>query len=160
MRTLKTAFPPPKPLMLWDGKCGFCHWWIIRWKLITDDNVDFSKYQETAAEKFPDIPGHYFSEVVRLIETDGTVYGGAHAAYRSFSYGKKRQWLYFLYKKSRLFARLSDQAYLWISARRSLMYKLTIALLGKNPNHIKPYWLLYLCLIVFISGVINQAIWD
>ncbi|MEX0686902.1 MAG: DCC1-like thiol-disulfide oxidoreductase family protein [Balneolales bacterium] len=159
MKIYSTAHPPPKPLMLWDGNCGFCHWWIIRWKMITNDNVDFEKYQNEAS-RFPDVPEHIFGEAVRLIETDGTVYGGAHAAYRSFSYGKRRHWLYFLYRKSRMFANISDRAYEWISARRSLMYKITVSLLGSNPLHTRPYWLLYLCLIVFLSGVINHSLWN
>lgn len=159
MKTLKTDHTPPKPVMLWDGGCGFCHWWIIRWMMITNDNVDFEKYQE-AASRFPDIPVEAFEEAVRLIETDGTVYGGAHAAYRSFTYGKRRKWLYFLYKKSKLFARISDAAYQWISDHRPLMYNVTVSLLGKNPTNTRPYWFLYLCLIVFISSVINHSVWN
>ncbi|MEX0773954.1 MAG: DCC1-like thiol-disulfide oxidoreductase family protein [Balneolales bacterium] len=156
MKTLKTAHPPPKPLMLWDGKCGFCHWWIIRWKMITDDNVDFEKFQH-AKSRFPDIPENVFGDAVRLIEINGTVYGGAHAAYRSFTYGKRRKWLYFMYRKSKLFAKISDAAYEWISAHRTLMYNVTVSLLGKNPTQPKPYWFLYLCLVVFFSGVINHS---
>ncbi|MEX0929750.1 MAG: DCC1-like thiol-disulfide oxidoreductase family protein [Balneolales bacterium] len=159
MKTLQTNHPPLKPLMLWDGKCGFCHWWIIRWKLITDDNVDFEKFQD-ALSRFPDIPEKTFEEAVRLIETDGMVYGGAHAVYRSFTYGKRRKWLYFLYKRSKTFARLSESVYHWISGHRSLMYNVTVTLLGKNPMDTKPYWFLYLCLIVFLSGVLNHSLWD
>jgi lipase maturation factor 1 len=48
------AAPPDKPLLLYDGECGFCKLWIARWKTATGGLVDYAPSQE-AAERFPEI---------------------------------------------------------------------------------------------------------
>ncbi|MGI8893042.1 MAG: thiol-disulfide oxidoreductase DCC family protein, partial [Bacteroidia bacterium] len=70
--------------MVWDGECGFCHYWIIRWKMITGDKIEYNTFQNVAGN-FPDIPVDRFREAVRLIETDGSISSGPKAAFRSLS---------------------------------------------------------------------------
>jgi len=59
--------PPPKPLMVFDGDCGFCRKWVNRWKFLTGDRVDYEPYQ-TAAVRFPEIPLEYFKESVQFVD--------------------------------------------------------------------------------------------
>lgn len=149
----RTNYPPSyKPLMVWDGRCGFCHYWVIRWKMATDDKIDYAPYQE-AAGLFPDIPRDRFKEAVRLIDIDGRVYNGPEAAFRSYFIGDKMLWLERLYRENRIFRNISDHGYQWISNHRPFMYNLTISMFGKNPAKLKYYWLGYaaIFLIVFVS---------
>ncbi|MEX0966509.1 MAG: DCC1-like thiol-disulfide oxidoreductase family protein [Bacteroidia bacterium] len=141
-RTTKFA-PENKALMIWDGDCGFCHYWVLRWKKITNDAIDYAPFQEVAPA-FKDIDESVFRESVVLVEPDGTYYINAAAPFRSFTYGKKWGWLYSLYESSGAFAALSDRIYRLISNNRPSLMKVTIATFGKNPASPKPYWLLYL----------------
>ena len=140
----RTKYPPAnKPLMAWDGNCGFCHYWVIRWKTFTGDNVEYMPYSQ-AAPKFPDIDLKYFRQAVRFIDVDGKIYAGPAAAYRSFQYGKKWKWLMPLYNNCKVAEVISDHTYSFISKRRPFMYKVTVALWGKNPYRQKNYWAYYL----------------
>ena len=150
----QTAFPPnEKPMMIWDGECGFCKYWINNWKSKTGNSIDYRTFQEVA-QQFKDIPIKEFKKASRLIEVDGYVYSGPDSAFRSFQYFKKpslrpHRW----YSRYKLFSFLSDHTYNFIAKNRSFMFSLTKLFFGKNPESIKPYWLLSLvivCAIVYI----------
>ncbi len=153
----KTQHPPKdKPLMAWDGNCGFCHYWVIRWKIITGDNVRFQPFQEVYQD-FPDIDLKYFRQAIRMIDTDGKIYTGPAAAFRSFQYGNgnKWKWVMPLYNKIGIFRWASDRFYNWISKHRPFMYKVTVFFFGKNPAKPKPYWVYYSAgLAAVLAGII------
>ncbi|HZI89311.1 MAG TPA: DCC1-like thiol-disulfide oxidoreductase family protein, partial [Candidatus Polarisedimenticolia bacterium] len=72
---------PPKPLLVYDGDCGFCLRWIARWRRAVGDRADFAPAQEVGA-RFPAIAASAFAEAVHLIEPDGAVTRGAEAVFR------------------------------------------------------------------------------
>ena len=80
------ANPPPKTLLIYDGDCRFCRLWIERWREITAGAVDYAELQDVAA-RFPEVPRAAFENAVKLIETDGRVFSGAEAVYRSLGKG-------------------------------------------------------------------------
>lgn len=137
-------------MMVWDGECGFCKYWITNWKSKTDAQIDYRTLQEVA-KQFKDIPLKEFKKASRLIEPDGAVYSGPDSAYRSFLYFKNtnppwHRW----YSQYKLFSFPSDHTYNFIAKNRSFMFSLTKLFFGRNPERLKPYWLLLL-LIVFIG---------
>lgn len=149
----KTQFPPQKPLFVWDGKCGFCKYWIMVWKRNTQ-GLEYETYQEVA-ENFPDIPVKEFQKASRLIEIDGKVFSGPDSAYRTFWYFKKpkEKW-HRWYHQNRLFQKFSDKVYLTISKNRPFLMKVTIAFWGKNPFKRKPYWLIWLLGLLGLLGAL------
>lgn len=139
-----------KPILVWDGNCGFCAYWVHHWKYLTVGKIEFRTYQETA-EIFVDIPLKEFKKASRLVEPDGRVYSGPDSAYRSLVYSTKNhlpfhKW----YLRYSWFTWLSDQMYTVIAKHRSFFYKLTILSFGRNPENLKPYWFLYLLLFLAI----------
>ena len=44
-----------KPLLIYDGDCAFCMFWLRYWRRLTGDRVNYAPYQEVAAQ-FPAIP--------------------------------------------------------------------------------------------------------
>lgn len=139
-----TNFPPKeKPLMVFDGNCGFCKYWVIKWKKISGLGVDYKPYQE-AAEQLEDIEIHHFKEAVRYISTDGKIYNGPDAAYITYYNQERAMFLHRWYNEKPWFQKLSDQVYQWVADNRNLMSKLSIRLFGKNPANPKPYWKWYL----------------
>ncbi|MDN3725462.1 DCC1-like thiol-disulfide oxidoreductase family protein [Aequorivita sp. SDUM287046] len=147
----RTAFPPlEKPMMVWDGECGFCKYWITHWKSKTADRLDYRTYQEVAGN-FPDIPLKEFKKASRLIELDGTVYSGPDSAYKSFTYFKTEDFRWHRwYSKDNWFTWLSDRGYNFIAKHRSFMFPLSKIFFGKNPEAMKPYWFLELLFLFSI----------
>ncbi len=154
----KTQYlPGEKPIMAWDGNCGFCHYWVLRWKKFSGDKVIYEPYAKVA-DRFPDIELRYFKQAVRFIDVDGKIYTGPAAAFRSFSYGKKYRWLFPLYQNFKPATFIADHIYRFVSKNRPFMYKVSVALWGRNPVKQKPYWLIYAgglaLLIVGVSVVV------
>ena len=69
---------PTRPLVVFDGDCSFCRFWIDRWKRTSGDRLDYAPYQE-AATRFPEIPVEEFRRAVGLVRPSGQVLFGAAA---------------------------------------------------------------------------------
>ncbi len=138
--------------MAWDKQCGFCHYWVIKWKKLTGDKVDYSPYQESHKE-FPDIDLSYFREAIRFIDLDGRMYVGPGAVFQALHrYGSKWKWVMPLYNNIGLFRFLSDHFYVFVSRNRNHLYKWVVRLFGSNPARPKYYWAYYLVTLFAILG--------
>ena len=123
---IRVATPPATPLLVFDGDCNFCTLWVRRWQQMTGDSVDYLPAQDPRiAAQFPEIPSHQFDTAVVLIETDGRVYSGAEAVFRTWAHNPKRQWPLRGYEKSPPLARLTELAYRLVSENRPLFSRLT-----------------------------------
>ena len=60
-----------RPLLIYDGRCGFCRIWIDYWKRLTGDRVDYASSQEVGAQ-YPQIQPQAFGESVQLVRPDGS----------------------------------------------------------------------------------------
>lgn len=76
-----TCPPRERPLVLYDGECGFCQRWARRGERIAGPRADFVPYRQIAS-CFPEITEAEFLQSVHLIECDGCVYSGAEAVIR------------------------------------------------------------------------------
>tara|TARA_B110000046_G_scaffold57595_2_gene64444 strand:- start:123661 stop:124143 length:483 start_codon:yes stop_codon:yes gene_type:complete len=149
----RTEFPPiGKPLMVFDGNCGFCKYWVIRWKRLSGLGVNYKSYQEVESD-FEDIAEYHFKEAVRYIDLDGKIYTGPDAAYITYFNKDKVKFLHLWYTNKSWFRNFSDYAYQFVADNRNTMSKITIRLFGKNPANPKPYWKYYL-IGVFVTIVI------
>ena len=129
--THQVANPPSKPLMVYDGACGFCKLWIARWREITAGAVDYEELQ-SAATRFPEVPRAAFEHAVKLIETDGRVFSGAEAVYRSLGRGGGRGFGCWAFEHVPGFAAVSNFAYAFIAGHRELAGAVTSILWGKD----------------------------
>ena len=144
----RTKYPPTeKPILVWDGECGFCKYWVTRWKSLTQDKIDYKTYQEVASQ-FKDIPVKEFKKASRLIETDGSMFSGPDSAYRSYTYSKKSLPWHRWYHTYTWFTKLSDHGYNYIAKHRPFFFKLTKLLFGNNPKQLQPYWAVYLFILL------------
>jgi predicted DCC family thiol-disulfide oxidoreductase YuxK len=116
---IKVAAPPPKPLMIYDGYCNFCKYWIGRWQRLTGDAVDYLPSQNPQiAKRFPEIPREEFQKSVQLVEPDGNVFSGAHAVFLSLAKNPKWRWPLRWYKNSHAFANLAEWVYRFVARHR------------------------------------------
>jgi lipase maturation factor 1 len=74
--------PSSKPLLIYDGKCGFCGIWIDYWRKLTGDRVEYAASQDVG-DQFLQIPKQEFSEAVQLVRPDGSVASGARAVFET-----------------------------------------------------------------------------
>ena len=129
--SLRVSNPPTKPLIIWDGECHFCRRWIERWREITRDAVDYATSQESA-ERFPEIPREQFERSLIYIETDGSVFLGAEAVFRSLRSRSSRKWLAWSYDHVPGFAAVSESFYRIIAFNRRFASAITRLLWGDD----------------------------
>ncbi|MCL6218887.1 thiol-disulfide oxidoreductase DCC family protein [Zunongwangia pacifica] len=151
-----TTHNPNTPVLVWDGHCGFCKFWKTRWKKRTGNKIKYITLQKHALD-FPDIPEKEFKKASRLITKDGRVFSGPDSAYKAMWFAGNKKW-HNWYHKYALFQQISDHAYNHIAKNRRFYYKLTIRLLGNDPNHFRPYWLFYVLFIIAIIYLLYEIL--
>src|SRR5712692_10008101 len=129
----RVAAPPGKPLLIFDGECGFCRWWIERWKSITGGRLDYAPSQDVAT-RFPEIPGEAFEGSVQLVLPAGEVFEGAHAVFRSLALVPGRGGFLWLYRNLPGFAAVTEAGYRFIARHRTAGLAVTRALWGRRPE--------------------------
>lgn len=120
-----------KPILIFDGDCGFCRKWIAYWRTLTGDRVDYASYQEVGS-RFPDIPTPRFEEAVQLVEPDGTVRSGASAVFRALAVRPGLRWLNWLYERAPGVAAVADAAYGVVARNRVFFSRLTRLFWGES----------------------------
>ena len=68
-----------RPLLVYDGDCGFCRRWVARWRRLTGGRVEYVAYQQLGA-RCPEIPREDFAAAVHLRDRNGRWTRGAAAA--------------------------------------------------------------------------------
>ena len=128
--TLRVSNPPSKPLLIYDGDCGFCKLWVARWQEETGEAVDYEPLQE-AAVRFPEVERKQFEQAVKVIEPDGTVRSGADAVFYSLG-AAGWSWTRWSYQHLPGFAAISEFVYRFIAGHRALAHSVTRTLWGKD----------------------------
>ncbi len=124
----------------------------------TSDRIDYLPFQEPQiAQRFPEVPRQIFETSVQLIETDGSVYGGAEAIFRAVA--DEKPWLLGSYQKVPGFAPISERVYRFVAEHRTFASTLSRALWGESferPSYVWVRWLFLrsmalIYLIAFVS---------
>src|ERR1700674_566430 len=126
----RVAVPPARPLLLFDGECGFCRVWIARWKAMTGDRVDYAPSEEAGA-RFPEIPTEAFRRSVQLVLPDGEVRSGAHAVASTLALAG-RGFPLRAYERVPGAARAAEAGYAFIAAHRTAASRATRLLWGSD----------------------------
>ncbi len=159
-QAVRVASPPAKPLMIYDGDCNFCKFWISRWQRSTAGRVEYIASQDPrVAKQFPELPSEWFTEAVQFIETDGRVYSGAEAVFRSLSYSPLKEWPLWIYEHVPGVTPVTERAYHFVARRREGFSFLTRQLWGREgalPTHSLVRWVFLrllgiIYLIAFVS---------
>ena len=116
-----------QPLLIYDGRCGFCRIWIDYWKRIAGERIEFAPSRDVA-NLYPQIPPEAFAQSVQLVRPDGSVSSGARAVFETLD----REGIY---ESSRFVAASSEAAYRFIARHRNFFYWVTRLTFGK---HIEP----------------------
>ena len=133
---MRVPNPPAKPLLVFDGDCGFCRTWVARWRETLGDRVVYEQFQ-TAAARFPTIPRSRFRQAVQLILPDGRVFAAAEAVLRSLALAPERRggrrWLA-AYQRMPGARPVLEWGYRWIAEHRPLLGRISNFLYGPPPD--------------------------
>ena len=126
---VRVARPPEKPLLIFDGDCTFCRRWIARWQQSVGERVDCLPFQSLeVTERFPELSREQLEQAVHLVESDGRVYRGAEAAFRSLS--PVHRWPRWIYESVPGAAAVANVSYRFIAGHRSFFSLITRLLWG------------------------------
>ena len=120
---MQTSGTGEKPVMLYDGDCGFCQRSIKKWQKITGDVILYAPYQERL-KNFPQVTRKQCRQAVQLILPDGQVHSGAHAVFIATAFARKYTWLLWLYEQMPFFGRIFEIFYQLVAEHRFLLSKL------------------------------------
>jgi lipase maturation factor 1 len=119
------------PLLIFDGRCGFCRIWIEYWKTLTADRVAYAPSQEVGSQ-YPQIPAKNFGQSVQLVMPGGEIMSGARAVFTTLTYAPGRSWTFWAYEHVPGAAPATEAAYRFIAGHRTLSYHLTRFTFGKR----------------------------
>ncbi len=151
----------PRPLLVYDGDCGFCGYWARYWHSLTGQRVSYRPYQEVAAD-FPAIPLADFQRAVQYIAPEGRRASAAEASFLTLSHARGQAFWLALYRKLPGFAALSELAYAFIAAHRSAFFRISVLLWGRElrPSRydLVGYVFLRLFGLIYLSAFVSFGI--
>ena len=140
-----------RPLLLYDGDCGFCFYWACYWQRLTGDSVDYRPYQQVLAQ-YPAIPEAEFQRAVQFVAPDGRRASAAEASFLTLSHARGKGFWLALYRYLPGFAPVSELAYAFIARRRPAFFRLSLLLWGRR--HEPPAYELISFLFLRLFGLI------
>jgi predicted DCC family thiol-disulfide oxidoreductase YuxK len=158
---VQTPAASPRPLLVYDGDCGFCTYWARYWQKLTGDGVEYRPYQEVAV-RYPAISRADFQRAVQFIAADGHVASAAEASFLTLSHARgKGLWLA-LYRNLPGFATISELAYAFIAAHRPAFFRVSLLLWGRNhepPRYdLVSFLFLRLLGLVYLSAFVSFTV--
>jgi predicted DCC family thiol-disulfide oxidoreductase YuxK len=149
-----------KPLLIFDGDCGFCRYWQQYWQALTGDRVNYEPYQ-TAKQRYPDIPEEDFRKSVQYVTAGGRA-SGALASFLTLDNAPGGCFWLKLYRRFPFFAKLAEFAYATIAAHRPLFYRICLLLWGRNyqpPKFGLVSWLFLRGMgLIYLSAFVSFAV--
>jgi predicted DCC family thiol-disulfide oxidoreductase YuxK len=122
---------PTKSLLIYDADCSFCRRWITRLRYWLGEKIDYLPLQE-AEEFYAEIPLTEMKRAVQLIETDGTVYSGAHAIFKVLALISGARGILIPYYYLPGYAWISETGYEIVSRNRPFFDKLMTLTFGRS----------------------------
>ena len=157
----KTSTASPRPLLIYDGDCGFCGYWARYWRKLTGERVEYKPYQEVAAQ-YPSIPQADFRRAVQFIAPDGHRASAAEASFLTLSYARSKGFWLALYRRLPGFAAVSEWVYAFIAAHRPAFFRISKLMWGRNPEpprfDLISFLFLRLLGLVYLSAFVSFAV--
>jgi predicted DCC family thiol-disulfide oxidoreductase YuxK len=129
--SFRVAAPPARSLVVFDGDCSFCRFWISRWKRTSGDRLDYAPYQD-AAPRFPEIPVEEFRRAVGLVRPSGEVLFGAAAVVAARAEVPGRGLWSWVYRRVPGACIVMDFLYRFIANHRNAAFRVTRLFWGRN----------------------------
>jgi predicted DCC family thiol-disulfide oxidoreductase YuxK len=149
-----------RPLLIYDGECGFCGYWARYWRGLTGEQVRYAPYQEVSAQ-YPGISVEEFRRAVQYIDP-GRRASAAEASFLVLSHVRGKEIWLALYRGLPAFAALAELVYASIAAHRRPLYAISRLLWGRDftpPRYDLACFLFMRGLaLVFLSAFVSFAV--
>ena len=119
-----TGIDTTQPLLVWDGDCGFCRFWLSKWQKWTWYRIPSAPYQSLDSQ-YPHINPDSFSKAVYLIFPDGSFHFGVRAILESFGLVNRHRWLLWSYQHIPGLAPIAEASYRFVATHRPQFGRLT-----------------------------------
>jgi lipase maturation factor 1 len=120
-----------RPVLIYDGECGFCGYWARYWQKLTGERVEYQPYQAVAAQ-YPQITPAEFRRAVQYIAADGRRASAAEASLLTLSHARGKGFWLTLYRSVPGFAIVAEWAYAFTAAHRPAFHRISLFLWGRN----------------------------
>ena len=141
---LTVAERPERPVLIYDGECRFCCFWVERWRAWTKGAVEFVTSQEVIEmPRWEEIPREEFDRAVQLVLPDGRVLSGAAAAFGALE--RRWAWLGMMFRGMPGMAGASEWAYGLVARNRVGISRIWRTLSGPHievPEYRLTAWLM------------------
>ncbi len=111
--------PQERPLVVFDGDCGYCRRWVARGRGLLGDRVDFAPSQSVAAD-FPEISAEAFEQGIQFIDVEGRVWKNAEAAFRALALRPGWAWPLGAYQRIPGVAPVTEACYRVVASHRMI----------------------------------------
>ena len=152
---------PDRPIVLFDGDCGFCRFWVARWHARTRGLVDFAPAQQ-AASRFPQVTEEAWKRAVQLVTPAGEVYSGAEAVFRTLAYVPGYRLLLTIYLCLPGARPASEAAYRLVADHRGFFSRMLSLAWGGDPepsSYVLSRWLfLRLLGLVYVIAFLSLRV--
>ena len=138
-------------MLIYDGDCGFCKYWVRYWQALTGPSVTYAPYQEVG-EQYPEIPVAAFQRAVQYVAPDGKIASGAEAVVLCLSHARGKGFWLTLYRRVPAFAVIAEDIYAFVASHRSAFYRPSRLLWG--PDNQPPRFDLVAWLFLRAMGLI------
>ena len=112
-----------RPVLVYDGECVFCTFWVRRWQHRIEDRVIYKASQEGELE-YPHIPAKKFDSSIFLIYPDGSYFSGAKGIFKALAISTNKL-PFWAYENVPGFAPISEFIYRGIAENRQIFNFLT-----------------------------------
>ncbi len=150
-----------RPRLVYDGDCGFCRRWVLRWRRETRDRVELRPYQE-AADEHPEVPSEDFRRWVHFFDGEGGVFRGAEAVFRALALAPDKRWLLWAYEHVPGWRHASECVYRVVARHRTLASRILTWTVGRDIT--PPTWRLsrrvFLSLLGLVYAVAFVSLWS
>jgi predicted DCC family thiol-disulfide oxidoreductase YuxK len=120
---------PDRPLLIYDGTCGFCRAWVDYWKKLTADRVLYAPYQQLS-DPFHGITRQECAASVQLLLPNGKRFSAGQAVFSLLNIASDNSSWIRLYERVPGVASITELLYRFIARHRSFAYWVTKLLWG------------------------------
>ncbi|WP_276497683.1 thiol-disulfide oxidoreductase DCC family protein [Pontibacter litorisediminis] len=124
----------PQPLLVYDGDCSFCKYWVSRWRRNTGNKVKYVPYQEVP-DGFRGTSHAQFRRSVYLFTTYGRRLHGAEAVAALLQLSGYSTWNW-LYHRLPLAGTIAEAGYRTVADNRDFFFKLTKLFFRDEPRQV------------------------
>ena len=147
-----------RPLLVWDGDCGFCARSVERVRDQVGERVQYAPYQKIHAH-VDDLGPSDFEEAVHLVQPDGTHCRAAEAIFRTLSLAPGHGYWLWLYEHVPGFAPLTEWGYRWVAENRPTASTIATWVIGSDlkpsKRHLARWLFLRLLGVVFVVAFLS-----